>query len=425
MPQTLSRRVLVLGAGAQGNVVAGVLSKAEEIGAIVLADLDPERARETAANLDSDRIEVGRVDAADLEGTTAFLRSGRFDLVVNTALPEFIPRVMLAALRSGTNYLDLSSTFFYERQGQPIEQLEHAEEWQASGKTALVNGGSAPGLTNVMAREGVDDLDEVEAIRIRDYSVVVSDEFVALWSLPVFLLDCATEPTIWEDGRAKRVPIFSGEELYDFPPPIDRRGKVYLHAHEEPVTLPLFVGKPVGYCDYKIGDPDIDSWRLLVRGLGLLDETPVEIGGARVSPRDVLLRTLPRTVSPQRLLDLVGSGRLNSQSMVVCEVTGRKNGRDTRVVLWSESPDLRTASTIVRGTSDVSLVTSVPAATFSLMLLRGQIRRTGVVLPEMLGPEERAIFHRGIGRFGIRIRKRIEAGGGAVEPRRDSYPGPF
>ena len=407
-----NHKVLVVGAGAQGNVVAGVLSRADDIGALVLADLDPDRARETAANIGSDKVRVDRVDAGDLDRTTAFLRAGRFDLVVNTALPEFIPEVMLAALRAGTNYLDLSSALFYERRGKPIEQLEHEEEWKASGRTALVNAGSAPGLTNVMAREGADDLDRIEAIKIRDYSVVTSDRFVALWSLPVFLLDCATEPLIWEDGRPKRVPIFTGEEMYDFPPPIGRRGKVYLHAHEEPVTIPLFVGKPVRHCDYKIGEPDIDAWRLLVQGLGLLDDTPIEVQGVRLSSREVLLKRLPRTIAPQRLLDLVGSGRLNSQSMVVCEVAGMKDGREARIMLWSESPDLRTASTIVRGTSDVSLVTSVPAATFSLMLLRGQIRRTGVVLPEMLGPDERSIFYRGIGNFGIQVRKRIDAGDG-------------
>lgn len=405
-----NHKVLVVGAGAQGNVVAGVLSRADDIGALVLADLDPDRARETAANIGCDKIRVDRVDAGDLDRTTGFLRAGRFDLVVNTALPELIPEVMLAALRAGTNYLDLSSALFYERRGKPIEQLEHEEEWRTSGRTALVNAGSAPGLTNVMAREGADDLDDVESIRIRDYSIVTSDRFVALWSLPVFLLDCATEPMIWEDGRPKRVPIFTGEEMYDFPPPIGRRGKVYLHAHEEPVTIPLFVGKPVRHCDYKIGEPDIDSWRLLVQGLGLLDDTPIEVQGVRLSSREVLLKRLPRTIAPQRLLELVGSGSLNSQSMVVCEVAGTKNGRAARVMLWSESPDLRTASTIVRGTSDVSLVTSVPAATFSLMLLRGQIRRTGVVLPEMLGPDERSIFYRGIGRFGIQVRKRIDAG---------------
>ena len=405
-----NHKVLVVGAGAQGNVVAGVLSRADDIGALVLADLDPDRARETAANIGSDKVRVERVDAGDLDRTTAFLRAGCFDLVVNTALPEFIPKVMLAALRAGTSYLDLSSALFYERRGKPIEQLEHEEEWKASGRTALVNAGSAPGLTNVMARDAADDLDRIEAIRIRDYSVVTSDRFVALWSLPVFLLDCATEPLIWEDGRPKRVPIFTGEEMYDFPPPIGRRGKVYLHAHEEPVTIPLFVGKPVRHCDYKIGEPDIDAWRLLVQGLGLLDDTPIEVQGVRLSSREVLLKRLPRTIAPQSLLDRVGSGRLNSQSMVVCEVAGTKDGRAARIMLWSESPDLRTASTIVRGTSDVSLVTSVPAATFSLMLLRGQIRRTGVVLPEMLGPDERSIFYRGIGEFGIQVRKRIDAG---------------
>jgi carboxyaminopropylagmatine dehydrogenase len=402
------RKVLVLGAGAQGNVVAGVLSKADDVSSLVLGDIDPERASETAANLGSTRIRTARVDARDLEGTTAFLASERFDLVVNTALPEFIPVVMLAALRAGTNYLDLSSTFFYEKGGRPIEQLEHAEEWRASGRTAFVNAGSAPGLTNVMARDGADRLDEVESIRIRDYSITTCDEFVALWSLPVFLLDCATEPLIWEDGAPKKMPIFSGEEMYDFPPPIGRRGKVYLHAHEEPVTLPLFVGKPVRYCDYKIGAPDIDVWRLLVQGLGLMQDTVVEIDGVRVGARDVLLKRLPRTIAPQRLLEMVQSGRLNSQSMVVCEVAGRKDGRRLRVTLWSESPDLRTASALVSGTSDVSLVTSVPAATFSLMLLRGQIGGTGVVLPEMLGPEERSVFYRGIGAYGIKVRQRID-----------------
>jgi saccharopine dehydrogenase (NAD+, L-lysine forming) len=403
-------KILVVGAGAQGNVVAFVLAKAADVASIVLADLDLARAQETAASIDDRKIRTGRVDAADLEATTSFVTSGRYDLVVNTALPEFIPRVMLAALRAGANYLDLSSTLLYEREGRPIEQLEHEEAWKASGKTALVNAGSAPGLTNVMARDGADALDAVDSIRIRDYSITTSEELVALWSLPVFLLDCATEPLIWEEGRPRRVPIFSGEELYEFPPPIGRPGKVYRHAHEEPVTLPLFVGKPVRHCDYKIGAPDIDLWRLLVQGLGLMDDVPVEVGGARVTPRDLLLKKMPRTVSPGRLLALVEQGRLNSQSMVVCEVSGRKGGIPAVVTLWSESPDLRTASALVRGTSDVSLVTSVPAATFALMLLRGQVGRAGVVLPEMLGAEERSIFYRGIGQFDIRVHKRIDTG---------------
>lgn len=401
-----SKRVLVLGSGAQGNVVAWVLSRAGEVGTLVLADVDLRRAEETAAGIGAG-VRAARADASDEDAVAALMRSGGFDLVVMTAIPDFIPQVMRAALKTGIDYLDLTSIVLHEN-GHAIEQLEDADAWRRSGRIAFVNGGSAPGLTNIMAREAADGLDEVDAIRIRDYSVVESAEFVTLWSPRVFLIDCATPPLIWEDGRPRRMPIFSGEEEYDFPPPVGRRGKIYLHAHEEPATIPLFVGKPVRYCDYKIGDPDIDTWRFIVERLGLMDETPLDIGGVRVSPREVLLRKMPATLSPARLRELVGSGRLHGRTMVTCEATGRKDGHDVRGTFWTTSPDMRAASTIIPGASDISLLTSVPAATFALMLLRGRIPGPGVVLPEMLGPEERNLFREGIGTFGVRIMSRIE-----------------
>ncbi len=402
------RRILIIGAGAQGNVVGSVLSRADDVGGIVLADLDIARARETAENIESRKIAVDRIDATQVEAMRRRMKEGEFDLVINTALPEFIPPVLRAALEAGTNYLDLSSVDFYGRSGKAIEQLEDEERWRVSGKTAFVNGGSAPGLTNVMAREGVDELDAIDRIIIRDYSITECDELIALWALPVYLKDCAEPPLIWKDGKPQRVPIYSGEEQYDFPPPLDHRGKLYIHAHEESVTIPLFVGKPVRYCDYRIGDPEVDTWRFVVQHLGLMDEEPVEVNGVRVRPRDLLLSRVPRTIAPRRLSSLVAEGRLNSRNMLVCEVTGRKDGKARLVRLWTDSPDTREACRMLPGVSDVSLATSVPAATFALMLLRGQIKRRGVVLPETLDDQERSDFLRGIGQYGIRVHKRIE-----------------
>lgn len=403
------RRILVIGAGAQGNVIGSVLSRADDIDAIVLADIDTERAQETAANIDSRKISVDHVDASRTDETRDVIAKGSYDLVINTAVPEFIPSVMRAALEARTHYLDLSSVAFYERKGKPIEQLEQEEEWKASGRTAFVNGGSAPGLTNVMAREGIDDLDEVDSVLIKDYSIIESEEFVALWSLPVYLKDCVEPPTVWENGAHRRKPIYSGEEFYDFPAPLNHRGKVYLHAHEESITIPLFAGKSVGYCEYKIGDPEIDVWRFVVEQLGMMDEKPVEIDGLRVRPRDVLFRKIPRTIAPQRLTKLAAEGRFNSRNMLVCDVIGTKDGERRTIRLWSDSPDTRETCEMLPGVSDVSLATSVPAATFALMLLRDQIHHTGVVLPEMLDRQERSIFLRGIGQYRIRIHKRIES----------------
>jgi len=407
------KRVLIVGAGAQGYVVGTVLARAGDVQAVVLADLDAGRAAETAASIASDKVKIEAVDASDTAAVAALARRQRADLLINTSLPQFIPQVMAGALQAGTNYLDLSSVRLYDRDDLPIEQLAEADAWKASGRTALVNAGSAPGLTNIMAREAVDELDSVDAIRIRDYSADSGESAEPLWSLPTYLIDCAAEPTIWENGRPRRVPIYSGEEVCDFPEPLGVRGKVYMHSHEEPVTLPLFVGKPVRYCDYKLGDPGVDTWRFVVERLGLMSGEPMEINGAHVAPRDLLLRRLPRTIAPARLRALVEAGRISGRTMVMCEVTGQRDGREARVILWSDAPDLAEACRRIPGTSHVSLITSVPAATFSLMLLRDQIGHRGVVLPEMLGAAARELLYRGIGEWGIGVRKRLDCQAGA------------
>jgi saccharopine dehydrogenase-like NADP-dependent oxidoreductase len=407
-PNPAEKTVLILGAGAQGNVVGTVLSRAADVGRIVLADLDPVRAGETARSIGGDRIEVARIDVQAVDATAALMRQGGFDLVINLAPPQFIPQVMKAALLAGRNYLDLSSVRLYEIDGLAFEQLQDADAWAASGRIALINAGSAPGITNIMAREGADLLDDVDRIEIKDYSLTSCDEYVPLWILSVYAIDCATEPWIWDEGRPLRVPIFSGEEEYDFPSPIGRKGKVYTHAHEEAVTLPLYLPKPVRHCDYKIGDADIDAWRFLVERLRLMDETPVEVGGVMVRPRDLLLRMLPPTPSPQRVMEMVRQGRLASRCMLTCDVTGTREGQPTRIRLWTDSPDLAGACEQVPGASDISLLTSVPAAVFALMILRGQIDRVGVVLPETLGRAERDLLLEGIAEYGIDIRRRAD-----------------
>ncbi|HET8946338.1 MAG TPA: saccharopine dehydrogenase NADP-binding domain-containing protein [Candidatus Polarisedimenticolia bacterium] len=400
-------RVLVLGAGAQGNVVATLLSRAPDVERIVLADVDRGRAEETARSVGSAKVATERADVTAVEATAALMREGAFDLVVNVAPPQFIPQAMHAALLAKRNYLDLSSVSLYEIDGLPYEQRQEADAWERSGRIALINAGSAPGLTNIMAREAADRLDDVERVAIKDYAHTEGEGYVPLWIPSVYAIDCATEPYVWEDGAPKRVPIFSGEETYDFPPPLGVKGKLYLHAHEEPVTIPLHLGRPVRHCDYRIGEPDIDAWRFMVERLRLMDERKVKLrGGVEVSPRDLLLAMLPPTPSPQRLAQLVREGRLTSRSMLVVEVTGTRAGRPSRLQAYTEAPDLAEAGRIVPGSSDISLVTSAPAAVFSLMILRGQIAGRGVILPESLSPAERELLKMGIADCDIHIRLR-------------------
>ena len=405
---------MIIGAGAQGNVISGVLSQAEDVSTILLGDVDVNRANEVAQFVGPEKIKVKRLNASNADEMVKLIEQGPYELVVNATLPVFDRPILEACLRAKAHYLDMasnemlkSSTGESVQEEFLVEQLEFAKGFEEAGLKALILAGGDSGLVNIMAREAVDELDEIDYIGIKDYGIVDCDEPVGLWSLTTYLEDCADEGVYWEDGQYKYAPIFSGEEDYYFPPPLDCRGKVYYHTHEEPVTIPKFIGKPVKYCDFKLGDPGSDMWRFMIEGLGLMDTEPVDIKGVKVSPRDLLFKKLPPTLSPKKCIQMVKDQKIMSQLQLAVDVKGRKEGEYRHYKMWTESPNIVQACEKIPGTNDVSWITSVPASILSLMLLRDQIKHVGVFPCEVLKKEERDIFFAGIRDWDVKIHKQV------------------
>ena len=404
------KKVLIIGAGAQGNVISGVLAKAEDVAEITLADINLERAREIVQYVGSGKIKTARVNAADTADVAGLMKKGGYDLVVNATLMTFNRQILEGALAARVHYLDMASNeFFTRRNGQEflVEQLEYADAFEEAGLTANILAGGDAGLVNVMAREAADELDEVDYIGIKDYGVVACDEPVAMWSFQTYLEDCADEAVYWENGEYKYAPLFSGAEDYYFPHPLDLTGKVFYHHHEEPVTLPKFLGKPVKYVDFKMGDPDSATWQFLIDGLKMMDKTPQDVNGCQVSPREIFCRQLPPTLTPKKCIELLKENRLKSQAVLAVDVKGRKDGKNLHYKMWTDSPDVADACSIIPGTNDVSWITSVPASVLALMILRGQLLRTGVFPCEVLNREERKLFFKGIREWEVIVHKQV------------------
>ena len=74
------KKVVIVGAGAQGNVISGILAKAPEVGKILLADLDVERATEVAQTINSDKIEVEKADASNKAQLIEIFKKDQYDL---------------------------------------------------------------------------------------------------------------------------------------------------------------------------------------------------------------------------------------------------------------------------------------------------------------------------------------------------------
>lgn len=404
------KKVIIVGAGAQGNVICGILAKAPEVSKIMLVDRDTDRALEVAEYINSDKISVKKVDASDKSQLLLLFKEDNYDLVVNATLMTFNRQIIEAALETDSNYIDMASNeFLTEKDGKQyaVEQLEYAEEFEKKNLMAVILAGGDSGLVNVMAKEAVEELDEVDYIGIKDYGVVSCDEPVAMWSFQTYLEDCSDKAIYWEDNQYKWAEPFSGEEEYYFPAPLDLTGKVFYHNHEEPVTIPQFIGKPVKYVDFKMGDPDSATWEFLLKGLKLMDTTPVNIKGSSVSPKDVFCNQLPETLTPKKCIELVNAKKIKSQAVLAVDVKGTKDGRKLHYKMWTDSPNIEKACTMIPGTNDVSWITSVPASVLSIMILRGQIERTGVFPCEVLNKDERKLFFQGIREWNITIHKQV------------------
>jgi len=404
------KKVVIVGAGAQGNVISGILAKAPEVGKILLTDLDVGRATEVAQTINSDKIEVEKADASNKAELIELFKKDQYDLVVNATLMTFNRQVIEASLEAGSHYIDMASDeFLPEKDGKQyiVEQLEYADEFEKKGLMANILAGGDSGLVNVMAKEAVDELDEVDYIGIKDYGVVTCDEPVAMWSFQTYLEDCADDAIYWEDGQYKWAKPFTGEEDYYFPAPLDIKGKVFYHNHEEPLTIPAFIGKPVKYVDFKMGDPDSATWEFLLEGLKLMDDETEAIKGSQVSVKDVFCNQLPITLTPKKCIELVKEKKIQSQAVLAVDVKGTKDGQKLHYKMWTDSPNIEKACTLIPGTNDVSWITSVPASVLSLMILRGQLKRTGVFPCEVLNKEERDIFFKGIKEWEVTVHKQV------------------
>ena len=408
------KRVLIIGAGAQGHVISSILAEADDVGAIVLGDIDPARAEEVQRFVGLPKLTAVQMDAADVAGMEGLIAAGGFDLVVNATLLPFVRPILEACSRVGVDYLDMASGELLEpstgetvQERFLVEQLDWDRPFREAGKRALICAGGDPGLVNIMARDAADQLDVVESISIKDYGIIDVDEPVALWSMETFLEDSAEPAPYWENGEYHWAAPFTGAEEYYFPPPLDHRGTVVYHCHEEPVTLPHFIGKAVGSCEFKLGDPDIETWRFLIEGLGLMSEEPMDLAGQAVVPRDVLYALIPKTLSPAACIDLVEEGRLMSRLQLAVDVKGTSNGEPHHHKMWTASPNVVEACRRIPGSNDVSWITSVPASVLALMLLRGQIRHEGVFPCEVLDEVAREIFYEGIALWNVEVRREV------------------
>ncbi|MBN1678545.1 MAG: saccharopine dehydrogenase NADP-binding domain-containing protein, partial [Candidatus Thermoplasmatota archaeon] len=382
-------KTMVLGVGAVGSVAAEALARSEEFDQVVLADMNLDRARKVEKRISSDRVSVKKVDASNVDEMTKAFKG--IDLILNGVIPRFNLGIMDACLKAGSSYADMAWDVALDktRAGDVIKetpawnQLKKDAEFKKAGLAGMMGLGCDPGLSNIFARMAADKLDKVKEILVRDgdNGQVEGHRFAPLWSPETLIEEVLMPATYYEDGKYRKLPPFSGKELFEFPEPVGRL-PIYNVDHEEAETLPTFIGDVLGkgcdYCDFKIALDDSYVEAIQMIGmLGLSNPSRIEVKGSKVAPRDVVAACLP---DPSSLGE-----RAKGDCAIGTLTKGLKDGTEVSYYTWVQLNHEQTFRKY--GHSATAWSVGIPLAIAAMLFAKGKITQKGVYPPEMLDPE--------------------------------------
>lgn len=288
-------KIMVLGGGQQGSAAAFDLLRTDGVDEVVLADQHVGELPPFLAGDVGGRLRTVRVDATDASSVRAAMEG--MDAVV-CALPYYFNLEMTRlALEAGAHYCDLGGNT--EIVG---EQKELDDRARAAGLSVVPDCGLAPGMVNILAQDGIDTLDEVDAVRIRvgglprhpkpplNYQIVYSMHGV---------LDYYTTPVLaLQDGEPTEIDALSGLETVDFPAPVGTLEAFYTAGGIS--TMPYRYRGQIPVMEYKtLRYPGHAYLMRAMRDLGLLDLEPVEVDGHDVVPRHAFIEIVsPKLRNP-------------------------------------------------------------------------------------------------------------------------------
>lgn len=368
------RYVVIGGAGAMGRItVKDLVETAPPGDEIVIADYDLAKAEHLVTALNSPRVKPLQVNIKQVDATAAAL-GGAF-VVINTAPYAFNLEVMEAALLAQIHYIDLGGLFH-----TTCKQLALHERFLAIDRTALLGMGAAPGISNILARHGANELDRVEEIHLRvagiDQTVYDYQPALAVsYSLKTILEEFSFEPAVFTQGEFRFLPQMSGRSPLKFPKPVGVQSPMYT-LHSEVATLPLsFADQGVKEVSFKIAfDPDFVEKVRFLRDLGFASHEPITVAGGVIAPIDVANYLAMHQPVPQ------AQGELKQYEVIRAIVKGIKAGKKVTQIVDCHTPGLPEWGI------GLDIDTGAPPAIAAQMLAQGEITHTGTVAPEVAVP---------------------------------------
>lgn len=375
-------KVLLIGAGGVGNVVAHKVAQAKEVFTdIMLASRNENKCKAIAADVKAATgvtIQTARVDADNVQELVALMNEFKPKLVINVALPYQDLPIMDACLHAGVHYVDTAN--YEPKDHAKFEyswQWAYRERFEKAGLTALLGSGFDPGVTNVFCAHAAKHLfDEIHFIDIMDANA--GDHgypFATNFNPEINIREITQRGRFWEQGEWKETDPLSVKWVYDYPEvgPKDS----YLLYHEELESLAINIKGLKRIRFFMTFSQNYLTHLKVLENVGMTRIDPIEFQGRKIVPIQFLQAILPDPAS-------LGP-RTKGKTCIGCEITGVKDGKPRKVFIYNVC-DHQECYREVKSQA-ISYTTGVPAAIGGIMLATGKWLKPGVWNMEQMDPD--------------------------------------
>jgi saccharopine dehydrogenase-like NADP-dependent oxidoreductase len=364
-------KAIVLGAGMVGRVIAADLAE-DPAFSVTIADVSEDNLAQAAAHAQGravNRITTTRADLSDAAVIKRLVEP--FDIVLGALASHIGLNALRAVIEAGKDFCDIS---FMAEDALELDAL--AKEHSV---TAVVDCGVAPGMSNLLAAHGARLLDTCDTIDIVVGGLPVERtwpfEYKAGFS-PADVIEEYVRPARYVvNHELVTREALSEPELIDFAGigTLEAFNTDGLRSLADTLDVPNMKEKTLRYPGH------IELMRVL-RETGLFSHDPIEAGGVKVRPIDVISALMfPKWTYEEGEADL---------TVMRVAVDGTKNGAPAHHqwdLLDYFDPETKRTS--------MARTTAFPCAIIARKIAAGEIDQPGVNPPEKLAHIKGLVDH--------------------------------
>ncbi len=383
-------KVLIIGAGGVGNVVAKKCASVPEVFTeLVIASRTLSKCEQIASEITGTKVSTDQVDADYSEQVVALIRKHQPEMVINVALPYQDLAIMDACLETGVHYLDTAN---YE----PKDEAKFEYSWQWAyqdkfhdrGLMALLGCGFDPGVTGIFTAYALKHhFDEIHYLDIVDCNAGDHGKaFATNFNPEINIREITQKGRYWEHGSWQETAPLEVHKKINYPHIGERESYLMYHEELESLVKNIPTIKRARFW-MTFGQEYLKHLEVL-QNVGMTRIDPVVYEGKEIVPLQFLKAVLPEPSS-------LGEN-YHGQTCIGCQVKGVKDGASKTYFIFNNCDHASVYKEL--GGQAVAYTTGVPAMIGAKMMLTGKWMQAGVFNVEELDPDP---FMHDLNKYGL------------------------